>query len=116
MEKAFLEQRSVVLVPYPFSNLENSKFRPVVVISNNVYNKQFRDFIAVPLTSNTSPRDHAIPLTGNEMDTGYLPLYSVVRADRVFSLEQRLINKSFGLVKQITFDRIISELIKILVE
>ncbi|MGH9992417.1 MAG: type II toxin-antitoxin system PemK/MazF family toxin, partial [Nitrososphaera sp.] len=41
-------QRDIVLVPYPFSDLSQAKYRPAIVMSNDVYNRKFKDFIAIP--------------------------------------------------------------------
>jgi len=31
-----INQRDIILLPYPFSNLEGKKVRPALVVSNNV--------------------------------------------------------------------------------
>ncbi|QLH09442.1 type II toxin-antitoxin system PemK/MazF family toxin [Candidatus Nitrosotenuis sp. DW1] len=51
-KRYFASQRDVVLAPFPFSDLSQSKFRPAIIMSNNNYNRKFQDFIAIPLTSN----------------------------------------------------------------
>ncbi|WP_255408358.1 type II toxin-antitoxin system PemK/MazF family toxin [Candidatus Nitrosotalea okcheonensis] len=33
---------------FPFSDLKSSKVRPVLVLSNDKYNRKFGDFIAMP--------------------------------------------------------------------
>ena len=50
-------QRDIVLLTFPFSDLKSSKIRPAIVLSNDEYNSQFEDFVAVPLTSNLHLRD-----------------------------------------------------------
>ena len=35
-----LKQREMVLIPIPFSDLKSKKRRPVIVISNNIYNQK----------------------------------------------------------------------------
>jgi len=52
-------QKDIVLIPFPFSNLSQAKYRPVIVMSNDNYNRKFLDFIAIPLTSNPNTRDHS---------------------------------------------------------
>ena len=54
-----VKQRELVLVAYPFSDLRASKVRPVIVVSNDGYNREFEDMIAVPLTTNLGFRKHA---------------------------------------------------------
>ena len=33
-------QKEVVLLPYPFSNFENMKVRPALVVSNDIFNRK----------------------------------------------------------------------------
>ncbi len=40
-----ISQREIVLISFPFSNFQETKVRPVVVMSNDAYNKKFADTI-----------------------------------------------------------------------
>jgi len=46
------EQGDILLVPIPVTDLSSQKRRPVIVISNNSYNKRTTDIIVVAMTSN----------------------------------------------------------------
>jgi mRNA-degrading endonuclease toxin of MazEF toxin-antitoxin module len=37
-----INQRDIVLICFPFSNGQRSKLRPVLVISNDIYNKKLQ--------------------------------------------------------------------------
>ena len=113
MSKYSVSQRDVVLVPFPFSDLRAAKFRPAIVVSNDNYNRKFRDFIAIPLTSNPGARDHTVQVTSKEMATGSLPLESAAKVDKIFSLEQSLVRRSFGQLRQDVFDEVRRELFKL---
>jgi len=108
-----VSQKDIVLVPFPFSDLSAAKFRPVIVMSNDDYNKKFRDFIAIPLTSNPKTREHTVQVTNKEMARGSLPLASVGKVDKIFSLEQSLVRRTFGQLRQYVFDSIKRELFKL---
>ncbi len=112
-KKSSISQRDIVLVPFPFSDLSTAKFRSVIVMSKDNYNKKFRDFIAIPLTSNPNPRDHIVRVTTKEMSTGNIPLASVAKVDKIFSLEQSLVRRSFGQLRQDVFDNVKKELFKL---
>ncbi|HEX7593314.1 MAG TPA: type II toxin-antitoxin system PemK/MazF family toxin, partial [Anaerolineae bacterium] len=45
------KQGDVLLVPIPFTDLSSTKRRPVVVVSNDVYNRQMADIVVVAMTS-----------------------------------------------------------------
>ncbi|MBM2852453.1 MAG: putative transcriptional modulator of MazE/toxin, MazF [Candidatus Nitrosotenuis sp.] len=115
MSKRYLvSQKDVVLIPFPFSDLSQAKFRPAIVMPNNNYNKKFHDFIAIPLTSNPNTRKHTVVITNKEMIAGSLPMDSVAKVDKVFSLEQKLIVRIFGQLRQDVFDNVSTELIKLI--
>ena len=97
MSKPHLSQRDIVLVPYPFSDLRQAKYRPAVVVSNDAYNRKFKDFIAIPLTSNPNTRDHTVPVTSKDMARGSLTVASVAKVDKIFNLEQILIVRTYHL-------------------
>ncbi|MCD6212424.1 MAG: type II toxin-antitoxin system PemK/MazF family toxin [Sulfurovum sp.] len=48
-------QRDIVLVPIPFTDLTSKRHRPVVVVSNNGYNRKAEDIVVVAMTSNLKP-------------------------------------------------------------
>ena len=45
-------QRDIVLVPIPFTDLTSNRRRPVVLVSNNDYNRRGDDIVVVAMTSN----------------------------------------------------------------
>jgi mRNA interferase MazF len=101
-------------VAFPFSDLSARKFRPVLVISNDGYNRKYRDFVAIPLTSNQNTRDYTVPITNKEMASGQLHLPSAAKVDKIFSLEQSLVRRTFGQIKQMAFGDIKYQLLKLI--
>ena len=95
-----LSQRDLVLLSFPFSDLKAIKVRPVIVLSNDDYNSRFRDFIAVPLTSNLKLRDYTIRLTQKDLEQGRLITESKVKVDRIFSVSNDLVKMKIGRVKK----------------
>jgi len=94
-----IEQRELILLDYPFSDLEATKVRPAVVVSNNAYNRKFQDMIIVPLTTNLSLREHSISLVQENLEEGWLIKESRIKVDRIMSVEQSLIRKVIGKVQ-----------------
>ena len=107
-------QRDIVLIQFPFSDSLQSKVRPVIVMSNDNYNRKFNDFIAIPLTSNLEQRDHALIITNKEMESGNLVVDSQVKVDRIYSLEQGQIVKKIGRIKKETHKNLRDMLLKII--
>ncbi len=109
-----ISQRDVVLLSFPFSDLQSSKVRPAVVLSNDRYNRRSEDFVAAPLTSNMKLKDYAILITNDQMESGKLIVDSKVKVDRVFSVSQRLVRMKIGRVKAETHKKITNALFELL--
>ena len=112
-----ISQREIVLLSFPFSNLRTSKVRPAIVISNNEYNKNSDDIIAVPLTSNLKIRDYAFLITNRDLERGRLIVDSNVKVDRIFSVDKKLVRLTIGRVSRNVHKRIkeiISELLALM--
>ena len=48
------KQGDILLIPIPFTDLSSNKRRPVIVISNNDYNRKTADIVVVGMTSKSS--------------------------------------------------------------
>jgi mRNA interferase MazF len=107
-------QRDIVLIRFPFSELQSSKVRPAIVLSNDKYNHRSEDFVAVPLTSNLRLKDYAILITSNELESGKLVVDSKVKVDRVFSVSQRLVRMKIGRIRADVHEKITRMLFELL--
>ena len=94
-----LKQRDIILIPIPFTDLTSQKRRPAVIISNDSYNETHEDIVVVALTSKVEPRDFTIMLTGNDLEEGALKVTSMIRADKIYTLNKSIVIKTFGRVK-----------------
>jgi len=92
------KQADIVLVNVPFSDLQSSKKRPVLIISNDNYNNKQNDIIVAAITSNLTSKDYAVEFDDNDMNQGTIQHKSCVRADKVYTLDKKLIVKTFGTV------------------
>ncbi|MGI0006463.1 MAG: type II toxin-antitoxin system PemK/MazF family toxin [Nitrosotalea sp.] len=101
-----ISQRDVILLLFPFSDLQSSKVRPALVLSNDKYNNKFEDLIAVPLTTNIKLREHSILITNKNMEKGRLIVDSNVKIDRIFSVSKKLVKMNIGKINNDTYDNI----------
>ena len=69
-------------------------------MSNEVYNKRFVDFVAIPLTSNMKLKGYTVIITSAELESGKLIVDIQAKVDKIFSVEQSLIRKKIGRVKK----------------
>lgn len=109
-----ISQREIVLLSFPFSDLQSSKVRPVIVLSNDGYNRRSEDIIAIPLTSNLKLRDYAILITNKQLESGRLIVDSKAKVDRIFSVSQSLIRMKIGRINREAHTRIRSVLFELL--
>ncbi len=108
------KQRDIILIPIPFTDLTSQKKRPAVIISNDSYNETHEDIVVVALTSNVEPRDFAVMLTSDELEEGALKVTSMIRADKIYTLNKSIVLKTFGRVKPDILSKIKDSLLKII--
>jgi len=100
-------QKDIVLIPFPYSDLTSSKQGPALIISNDKINKM-RDRICCLVTSKSHKDD---VLIGKEnFDNGSLPFKSFVRPHRIFTIDERIIKKKLCTVKDSFHKKIIQNL------
>ena len=84
-----IEQGNIVLVPFPFTNLKESKVRPALVL----YNEQISgDSILAPITSHQSSKK-LINLMKSDITEGDLPTNSFIKYTKLSTLEKSLVIK-----------------------
>ena len=101
-----LEQGDILLIPIPFTDLSSQKRRPVIVISNGIYNQKTADIVVVAMTSNPTPADYSFTISSSDLDKGTLNRPGKVRVDRIYTLSQSIVVKTFGRVNETTLARI----------
>jgi len=104
----------IVLVPVPFSDLSSIKRRPVLVVSNMFHNAASRDMIVVAITSNL--RQSGITIEAKDLLTGKLPKTSLIRCDKIYTIEQRIVIKRFGVVSEEVRNAVTKEINKLITE
>ena len=103
LSEDIISQGSVVILPFPFSDLQRKKARPAIVVSNNRYNRYSDDVVAIPLTSNLRPSKYGVPVTRRDMESGKLVVDSIARVDKIFSVEKKIVIKRIGKIDSKTY-------------
>ncbi|MDZ7333290.1 MAG: type II toxin-antitoxin system PemK/MazF family toxin [candidate division KSB1 bacterium] len=97
-------QRDIVLIPIPFTDLSSHKKRPVIIISNDYYNKTNPDIVVVALTSNLIfENKYTIDIDNHSLESGELPTKSRIRCDKIYTLSRNIVLKKFCKVNNETF-------------
>ncbi len=108
------EGGEVVLVPVPFTDLSQTKRRPVLVVSNLKHNMATRDFISCGITSNLGNRPYSVLLDPSDMMEGVLPVRSRIKYDKIFTLEKNLVIKRIGKISSEKLRQVRESLISLL--
>jgi len=107
---------SLILVPFPFTDLSATKRRPALVISPDHFNEKGEDLILVAVTSKF-PSDLSeieVPLEKDDLKEGILPKRSIVRLTKIFTMHSSLIVKKAGSLKDRKIREILDRLITFL--
>lgn len=99
---------SVVLVPFPFSDLSQSKLRPAVVLADAGRG----DWILCQVTSNAYADPRALELRESDFKSGGLQRASYARPAKLFTAHQGLVVSQVGELRaeslKSLMDRVIS--------
>ena len=104
-------QREIVLVPFPYSDLSSVKQRPALIISNSLVNKS-EDRICWLITSN--PFSEGTIIENKDFENGKLPFKSKVKANRIFSVNEKIIKRKLGRINKNFYLLLLREINKFL--
>ena len=103
-----IEQRSIILMPFPYTDLSGAKKRPSLVVSSSDFNSRNDDVICCLITSNPEDSRHSIRINNKDMENGYLEFDSKVKPYRIFTINKKLIYKVLGRLN-LTKSKLIAE-------
>lgn len=94
---------AIVLIPFPFSDLTQTKVRPAVCLA-----KAGRgDWILCQITSNPYGDPLALPLTSDDFASGGLHITSFARAAKLFTAHESLLIRSLGTLNSAAIERML---------
>ena len=108
------EQGEIVLVPFPFSDLSSVKHRPVLILSNNVYNKKTEDIVTCGITSNLKDSEFSVLVENKDLIEGRLPVKSRIKVDKLFTLKQSLVKRKIAKINKKLFGQVNKEISKLI--
>lgn len=96
----------IVVVPFPFSDISQSKKRPALVVAT----LQGDDVILVQITSQKIKDRYAIPIENDDFEEGSLHLASNIRPNRLFTADSNIILYKVGHLKKGKVDAVIGKI------
>lgn len=100
----------VVLVPFPFSDLSQSKVRPAVCLADAGRG----DWVLCQITSISYGDPAAIPLDVPDFASGGLLVASVARPGKLFTAHAGLFVRSVGVLTPAAFARVLTAVVAVL--
>lgn len=85
---------SIVLVRFPHSDLRSYKIRPALVLAQ----VEFNDLLLCQITSKTYASTSAIELLSTDFSEGSLPIVSYIRPDKIFTADQKIVEKHIATI------------------
>lgn len=100
----------VVLVPFSFSDLSQSKVRPAVYLADAGRG----DWVLCQITSSPYGDSTAEPLKDSDFASGALLVASFARPGKLFTAHSALMVRSVGVLSRGAFGRVLSAVVKLL--
>jgi mRNA interferase MazF len=105
-----LSPASIIVMPFPFSDLSGTKLRPAVVLADTGRN----DWLLCQITSNAYSDSISIRLTNTDLKRGTLSAVSYARPIKLFTASESLVIKRIAVLKDETFKAILTATIEAL--
>ena len=101
---------AVVLIPFPFSDLSQSKLRPAIVLADVGKG----DWVLCQVTSKRYADPQAVELNNTDFSSSSLELVSYARPGKLFTASSNLIIRKKGELKKEAMEQIVSAVVKLL--
>lgn len=92
------DRGSIVVVPFPYTDLKSGKLRPALVLSDRMHNDLTGDLVLCGLTSNLRNSAWSVLLEQRDLERGKLVATSRVKVDKLVTIHHSLVRKEVGLV------------------
>ena len=99
----------VVVIPFPFSDLSQSKRRPAIVLAP----LEGDDVVLCQITSKSIRDNYSIPLDDTDFVSGGLKQASNIRPNRLFTADNHIILYRIGSIKKEKLNQVINAIIEI---
>lgn len=101
-----INQKSIILVPFPYSDQTGKKVRPALIISNTKFN-QNEDVLICAITSNLKERPYSIVINSKNTINKRLEDISQIRLDTITRIKKNLIMKEIDILDDDTFKKVL---------
>ena len=100
-------QRDIILIPFPYSDLTRDEKRPALIVSNDKLNKT-EDRICCLITRKIHKDD--IEILEKDFESGNLPFKSSLKAHRIFTIDKKIIVKKLCTISRDFHNKVLDKI------
>jgi mRNA interferase MazF len=100
-------QGDIILIPYPYTDLSNTKKRPALIISKDSINKE--NYIVVKITSVIRNDLFSFPISPKDVEDGLLHKKSEARVNEVFTIHESIIIKKIASLNKDSLQKLLKK-------
>lgn len=98
-----IKEADIVLCEFYFSDLKQSKKRPVLVFKDNL---PYEDFVAIPISSKIKTLHFdEILINANDFHEGGIPVVSKLMLRKTFIVSKRAVFKKYGTLNKTSYSK-----------
>lgn len=105
-----LMKGDVVVIPFPFTDLSNSKKRPAIILADI----KGDDYLMVQITSKNIKDSYAIPINPSDVVNGIFNHNSNARPNKIFTLNKNIVSYKIGSLSDEKMEILINKVIEII--
>lgn len=100
----------VVIVPFPFSDMSDTKRRPALVVAD----LNGDDYILCQITTRDIKDRYSVAVNSSDFSTGSLKYSSNIRPNRLFTFDGNIIDYIAGHLRQEKVEEVVDKIVEIL--
>jgi len=100
-------QGDIILIPYPYTDLSNTKKRPAIIISKDSNNNE--NYIVIKITSVIRNDLFSFPITPKDVEDGLLHKESEARVNEVFTIHESIIIKKIASLNKDSLQKLLKK-------
>ena len=96
----------IIVVSFPYTDLSETRKRPALILAN----LEGDDIVICEITSRQRKDPYVVSLENKELESGSLRTKSIIRPNRLLTLEKSKVNYKFGKIKAEKLEEVFGKL------
>ncbi|MBS3086916.1 type II toxin-antitoxin system PemK/MazF family toxin [Candidatus Pacearchaeota archaeon] len=107
-----LVRGDIIVIEFPYSNLKNSKRRPVLILKI----PKGEDIVVLQITKSSYEKQLEVVIKKEDFRQGNLKKESRIRIDKIASIDKSLVKYKIGSLKKEKFEEVLNKVVSFLME